>query len=67
VRTLYPEVEILREVSDESRLIVSEPVGDLPGAWNEVPESSYGVVQEGQDELRPFTPKAPSRPTAVPA
>jgi glutamine amidotransferase len=67
VRTLYPEVELLREVSDESRLIVSEPVGDLPGAWNEVPESSYGVVQEGQDELRPFTPKAPSRPTAVPA
>jgi predicted glutamine amidotransferase len=67
LRTLYPEAEILREVSDESRLIVSEPVGDLPGAWNEVPESSYGVVQEGEDELRPFTPKAPSRPTAVPA
>jgi len=67
LRTLYPEVEILHEVSDESRLIVSEPIGDLPGAWNEVPESSYGVVDEGQDELRPFTPKAPSRPTAVPA
>ncbi|MGN6430343.1 MAG: class II glutamine amidotransferase [Gaiellaceae bacterium] len=67
VRTLYPDVELLREVSDGSRLIVSEPVGDLPGAWNEVPESSYGVVQEGQDELHPFTPKAPSRPTAVPA
>jgi hypothetical protein len=29
---------------------------DLPGAWNEVPESSYGVVHEGEDELHPFTP-----------
>jgi hypothetical protein len=29
-------------------------------AWNEVPESSYGVIQQGQDELHPFTPRAPS-------
>ena len=36
---------------------MSEPLGDLAGAWNEVPESSYGVVREGQDELRPFTPR----------
>ena len=44
------------QVSDETRLIVSEPLGDLPGAWREVPESSCGVVQPGQDELRPFAP-----------
>ena len=49
----------------DSRLIVSEPLRDLPSAWNEVPESSYGVVQEGQDELHTFTPKAPSRPRRV--
>jgi glutamine amidotransferase len=58
LRELHPEVEILREVSDESRLVVSEPLRDLPGAWNEVPESSYGVIQPGADELRPFTPRA---------
>jgi glutamine amidotransferase len=34
---------------------------DLPGAWNEVPESSYGVIQDGQDELLPFEPNAPSK------
>jgi predicted glutamine amidotransferase len=67
LRALHPEVEILAELSDESRLIVSEPLRDLPGAWNEVPESSYGLVQEGQDELHPFTPSPPSRPTPVPA
>ncbi|MGA5194605.1 class II glutamine amidotransferase [Streptomyces exfoliatus] len=57
LRTLHPDVAFLRELSDESRLIVSEPLGDLPGAWNEVPESSYGVVQAGGDELRPFVPE----------
>ena len=67
LRELHPEVEILATLSDESRLIVSEPLRELPGAWNEVPESSYGIVQPGQDELKPFTPKAPSRSTAVPA
>ena len=66
LRALHPEVEVLNLVSEESRLIVSEPVRELAGAWNEVPESSYGVVQEGQDELKPFTPKAPTKPTAVP-
>jgi predicted glutamine amidotransferase len=67
LRELYPELEVLSRASDESRLIVSEPLRDLPGAWNAVPESSYGIVQSGQDELHPFTPQAPSRPIAVPA
>jgi predicted glutamine amidotransferase len=59
LRTLHPEVEVLSMLGDESRLIVSEPIRDLPGAWNEVPESSYGLVQAGQDELLPFTPRPP--------
>ena len=59
LRAQHPEVAVLHEVSDESRLVVSEPLGDLAGAWNEVPESSYGVIREGQDELRPFTPRPP--------
>ena len=48
---------MLHEVSDETRLVVSEPLGDLEGAWREVPESTCGVVQPGQDELRPFAPR----------
>jgi predicted glutamine amidotransferase len=59
LRSLHPDLEVLNEVSDESRLVVSEPIRDLPGAWNEVPESSCGVVQSGQDELRPFRPVTP--------
>jgi len=56
VRELHPELEVLQLVSEETRIVVSEPLGDLSGAWNEVPESSYGVVQDGEDELRPFRP-----------
>ena len=56
---LYPEREILREVSDDARLVVSEPIGDLPGAWNEVPEASYGVVGKGDDHLLPFATELP--------
>ena len=67
VRKLHPELDILALVDDEARLIVSEPLRDLPGVWNEVPESTWGVVQPGQDEIHPFEPKAPSKATAVPA
>ena len=59
LRRQYPENPILHGLSEETRLVVSEPLGDLVGAWNEVPESSYGVVQAGQDELRPFAPVMP--------
>jgi predicted glutamine amidotransferase len=47
LRELHPELTRLQELSDETRIIVSEPLGDLPGAWTEVPESSYGVVCDG--------------------
>jgi predicted glutamine amidotransferase len=56
VREMYPERPRLQEASDETRIIVSEPIVDLPGAWNEVPESSYGVVRDGEDELNEFRP-----------
>ena len=60
LRAQYPDNPVLHQLSDESRLVVSEPLGDLEGAWNEVPESSWGLVQEGQDELRPFAPRPPA-------
>jgi glutamine amidotransferase len=58
LRAHYPDNSILQGVSDETRLVVSEPLGDLSGAWKEVPESSYGVIQQGQDELKIFTPRS---------
>jgi hypothetical protein len=48
---------VLAGLSDETRVVVSEPLGDLEGAWNEVPESHVGIIQPGDDELRPFAPR----------
>jgi glutamine amidotransferase len=56
----YPDDPVFQQLSEETRVIVSEPLRDLAGVWNEVPESSYGIVQAGQDELRPFTPRVPT-------
>ncbi len=65
LRKLYPDREILKEISDNTRLVVSEPLGDLPGAWHEFPESTYGVVGDGEDRLAKFVVKPPAKPVTV--
>jgi len=42
VTTLRRHNPMLRDLSDEARLVVSEPLGEPAGAWNEVPPSSWG-------------------------
>lgn len=59
LRRLYPERHILRELSADARIVVSEPIGDLPGAWQEMPEGSFALIAGGHDEVHPFTPAAP--------
>ncbi len=59
VRQLHPELEVLNELSDDTRFIVSEPLRDLPGAWNEVPDGSWSRVRRGGHETQPFVPVAP--------
>ncbi|GGS52958.1 class II glutamine amidotransferase [Streptomyces griseoviridis] len=59
LRALHPDLAFLRDASDDTRLVVSEPLGDLPGMWNEVPESTYGVVRPGGGERLPFAPRVP--------
>jgi predicted glutamine amidotransferase len=65
LRKLYPERTDLHGFSDDARLIVSEPLGDVAGVWNEVPESTYGIVSSSHAEMRPFKPRAPSISVAV--
>jgi predicted glutamine amidotransferase len=59
LRHQYPDNPVLHDLSDDARLVVSEPLGDLRGAWREVPESTCVVVHGAQEELRPFVPAAP--------
>ncbi|MGW0043649.1 class II glutamine amidotransferase [Rhodococcus sp. NPDC003348] len=61
VRALHPEVEVLRHYGDDTRFVVSEPLRDLEGLWQEVPEAHAGVIRSGRDEFRPFQPVAPAR------
>jgi glutamine amidotransferase len=56
LRRQYPDNPALHLLSDDSRLVVSEPLGGLRGAWREVPESTYVVVRGGSEELHPFVP-----------
>jgi predicted glutamine amidotransferase len=57
LRKLYPDIPRFASVSEETRMVVSEPFVDLPGAWNEIPESTYGVIANGENAFHPFRPR----------
>ena len=65
LRQLYPDRQELQQFSDDARLIASEPLGDVAGVWNEVPESTACHVASDHAELRPFQPKAPAKSVPV--
>jgi glutamine amidotransferase len=56
LRRQYPKNPLLLGLNDDARLVVSEPLGDLKGAWQEVPESTCVIVRGGQCDLVPFHP-----------
>jgi predicted glutamine amidotransferase len=56
LRQLHPELPVLGRLGNDTRFIVSEPLRALPGAWNEVPESSWALVRPGEQQIQPFQP-----------
>ena len=56
LRHQYPDNPELHQLSDDARLVVSEPLGDLHGAWREVPEATCLVVSGGEEQLIDFSP-----------
>jgi predicted glutamine amidotransferase len=56
LRLQYPDNAVLHGLSDDARLVVSEPLGDLRGAWRAVPASTSVVVPGGLAPRRPFAP-----------
>lgn len=58
VRRLHPDNEKLQQLHEGDRIVVSEPISDLPGAWIEIPESSCVIVRGGAIEQRDFVPAA---------
>lgn len=57
LREQYPDHAVLHGLSPETRIVVSEPLGELVGVWNEVPESSCFTLHEGQGDILEFTPR----------
>jgi len=52
-----PEVrERLSIFDNDTRFVVSEPLGDLPGVWNKVPESTFVFVDGPSLTLSDFEP-----------
>jgi predicted glutamine amidotransferase len=54
LRVQYPDNPVLHDLSDDTLLVVSEPLGSLAGAWQDVPESSCVVAHGGSRQLCPF-------------
>jgi len=60
IKQLHPDNPRLARMSSEDRLIVSEPFSDLPGLWQEIPQSSAVTVRHGGVlEHQAFTPQVP--------
>jgi predicted glutamine amidotransferase len=57
IRKLHPDNPRLQRLRDEDRIVVSEPLADLPGVWQEIPESTVLVVQPGPDAQQEFHPR----------
>lgn len=56
LRALHPDVSFSGGLSDERRLVMPEPLGDLPRA-RKAPESSCGVLQPGGGGFPRFRPE----------
>ena len=59
LRQRYPDHPLASALSKDTRLIVSEPLGDLAGVWNPVPESSCCTLHAGECDRSPFEPQHP--------
>jgi predicted glutamine amidotransferase len=54
---LYPDDPRIAAVGDNAFLVLSEPLSDLPGWWEEIPESTAVVARGGEIDQYPFEPK----------
>lgn len=58
---LHPDNPRLQQLREGDRVIVSEPLADLEGLWDEVPPDTALVAEHGGGlEHRAFTPRVPA-------
>lgn len=63
IREMYPDRERLAHLADDTRIVVSEPLVDLPGVWHEMEAGSAVEISAGTFERRAFAPRVPAAAT----
>ncbi len=58
LREMYPDAERLDQFGQRARVVVSEPLTDLPGVFVEVPEATVAVLEQGDYHHEPFLAEA---------
>ena len=59
LRELYPDNAQLATLDDSAFLLLSEPLSEMPGVWEEVPEATAIIAGKGDVTHYPFTPIPP--------
>ncbi len=59
LHALYPDDPRIAAVGNDAFLVLSEPLVDLPDAWEEIPEGMAIVARKGAIEQHAFTPRLP--------
>jgi predicted glutamine amidotransferase len=56
LRAQFPDNPIFESVSDDTRMVVSEPQGSLSGVWHEFPQASSCHIRGGKRTMQAFAP-----------
>jgi len=56
LKQLYPDEPRIAALDDDTYMLLSEPLTELPGAWEEVPEATAIIAGGGQVRHYPFAP-----------
>jgi predicted glutamine amidotransferase len=59
LQQMYPDFEDLQLLPGDAHAVMSEPLGNLPGAWSEVAVSTAVHLTRGSIDVRPFAPRQP--------
>ncbi len=59
LRELYPQDPRIIAAGDDAFLVLSEPLIDVQGVWEEIPEATILMARNGQIDHKRFVPRMP--------
>jgi predicted glutamine amidotransferase len=59
IQELYGDDRVLHPFPADARVVASEPMGELPGIWQPIDESTALIVADGEVNYQPFVPSVP--------